>query len=937
MILAAPNIEITQGWEWDTPFSATFLMIAGVLFLGWTIWQLIREGLTAGSHWWMLFAVTRTIVAAVLLWMILGPTTVLTRTETHQRTLALYVDTSSSMQIRDQVNPAEDWRWQPTEKYQAQPRAIADRIAFLGTALKNHTLRLADAFDEQATVDERVEIVDRLKKILGQCRKWLGTDGLETSLSADLRTTLRTLHATAKDELQPMLDDSVWTDRQSIDDREQRLQQLTEIANQFALRCRILSDELAASNQTIEQISLMPADGSPPSRLDKIVPPIQRALSEWMKSNPDQQASYRVRIAQFFDNVSALPLENWESSLNRDDDSPNPSQIRRTDLTEVLRQIRDESAKEDFAAAVILTDGRQTLTTDDDPRNLATQIRLPLFVVPIGQAEMKRDVILHHVHAPNSVIQKDKILIDGIVTAYRCADKTCDIQLVENDRVIQTRQSTFAAEQDDQRFQFEIPTDHVGRREFTIRVQSLSEENSVENNSKTVAVDITDAMIRILLADGQARWEHQYLVNLFTRQDTVELDQLKFAPSVTGTGRLKNRPRLPETVQEWSEYRLVILGDISPRHFSQKSQQGLREYVTQRGGNVVLIAGQNDMPQSYVNEPVEQILPVERVTPFSPDKKGYRVEMTSEGRTSEVMQFADDIATTEQVWHETGHSLPMYFLSSYHRAKPNSHVFLNAVSVSGSGDARKSISTADVPVFLCWQDVGAGRVVYLASPATYQLRNRSGDKHHHRFWGQLVRWIISRSALSGSKSVKLLADKSHYNQGDTAQLTVELTNTEGQPVTNASPHIDVVARGETVAQVELEADAKVPGRYSGKFISKSADQFMVKAAGTDVEKLLTAERYPNPVQLQIEFEPGLDRELADPRSDRPLLEYLAERTGGVVCEPTALSEVANVVSLRPRVQSSSQKTSLWDRWWCLWLVVGCLSVEWIIRKQVGLA
>lgn len=936
-MFATPSVQITQQLEWDTPWSAPFLIAAGVILVGWTIWQLVSEGLVSRIHWWALFLLTRTAVCVVLLWMLLGPTTVLTLTETHQRTLSVYVDTSSSMQIRDQASPADDWRWHPSEKYQNQPLVIADRVAFLGSALKHQAARLATAFNEQATTEERSEILDRWKQIAGQCRKWLDSDTLENALSGELRRLLSELQTTLKSDMQPIVDEFSSVDRLSTSDREQKIQQLTESADQFAARCRVLTDDAIAAITIATPDSSGSADAAP-TRLDKILPPIRQALSEWRKANGNDQEGYRIRLSQFSETVSSLPLDAWETSLNRDDNNQAATvPVRRTDLTELLKQIRDESVKEEFAAAVILTDGRHTADSDEDPRNVATQLRLPLFLVPVGHAEMKRDAILHHVHAPNSVIQKDKILIDGIVTAYRCSGEMSDIQLLEDGKVIQTRRATFNADQDDQRFQFELPTEKTGRREFTIRVESLAEENSSDNNSKAVAVDVTDAVLRILLADGQARWEHQYLVNLFNRQDTIELDQLKFTPSTAGTGRLKSRPRLPETVQEWSEYRLVILGDIPPRHFNQKSQEALRDYVTQRAGNVVLIAGQNDMPQSYASEPLERLLPVERVSPFTLDKKGYRVELTAEGRTSDAMQFADDLAATEQVWRETGSSLPMYFLSAYNHPKPNSQVFLNAVSISDSGNGKRIESAADLPAFLCWEDIGAGRVVYLSSPATYQLRNRNGDKHHHRFWGQLVRWIISRSVLSGSKSVKVLADKSHYSQGDTAQLTVELANTEGQPVTNATPQLDVVKNGQTFASINLEADPKIPGRYSGKFTSKAPDKFTFRASGPDIEKLLTAERHPDPVQIQIDFEPGLDRELTDPRSDRPLLEYLAERSGGVVCEPTTLPEVVNAISLRPRIQISTEKTSLWDRWWCLWVVLGCLSLEWVIRKQVGLA
>ena len=54
-------------------------------------------------------------------------------------------------------------------------------------------------------------------------------------------------------------------------------------------------------------------------------------------------------------------------------------------------------------------------------------------------------------------------------------------------------------------------------------------------------------------------------------------------------------------------------------------------------------------------------------------------------------------------------------------------------------------------------------------------------------------------------------------------------------------------------------------------------------------------------------------------------------------EPTAVTELHKVLSLEPRILETTQRTAIWDRWWCLWVILGFSSLEWFIRKQVGLA
>ncbi|MFO1019843.1 MAG: hypothetical protein U0903_03995 [Planctomycetales bacterium] len=920
------QLQTARHFEWDSSWSLGFLVLCAVMIGAWSLWQIVREARIARTRWSVLFIGLRAVVVGVLLWMILGPTSVLVRTETNPRTLAVYLDTSSSMQIHDQPDPIADGRWGAASKESAQPLVAADRAVLFAEAMRQEAANLTKLVEQQSPRDERQQSTDKWGTLCRKCASSL--DAINGgSLPSEQRELLSELKGTLQTELQPLLKSTDWVTGTDPGDRDERLHRLGELGTQFAVRCRILAEGVAHTSIQPQQQGR--ANGDEKTRLDRVVPALREALSAW---TAESQGKFRIRLSGFSDKVSNLPMQNWDPSIRSGENSTTASKtVRRTDLTELLKQIRDDSGKEEVAAAVVLTDGRQSVGAPEDPRNIAGQLRVPLYLVPIGRGEMKRDVILQHLQAPLSVLEKDKILIEGMATAYRCAGEGCDVQLLEGDKIVESRRVTFTSEQEDQRFRFEIPTEKTGRREFKLRIPELKNENSAENNVAAVGVNVADAVLKILVADGRARWEHQYIINLLKRQKQVQFDQLKFLPQPSGTGKRYRTNQFPETVEEWAEYRVVILGDVSPRQFSQKSQESLREYITQRGGCLIVIAGQYSMPHAYRGEPLEEILPVELASGFQASRAGYRVEMTAEGKTLDVMRLADDLASTEEIWREMGGSLPIYFLSNYNKPKPTSQVLLNAYSVD------KTNRTESVPAFLSWQNLGAGRVAYLSSPSTYQLRMRNGDKYHHRFWGQLVRWIVSNSASPGSRCVKLLADKSHYRTGDAAQIQMDLSDMDGRPVSKGNPTVDVLRSGKVISNIPLSADPKVPGRYLGRFTAEEESRYALQARGPDVEKLLAGEKIATPIQIAIEFEPDIDRELLDPRADRPLLEHLAEQTGGLVLEPTCLTALTQVLSLEPRILESSQRTPLWDRWWCFWVILGCLTTEWIVRKRVGLA
>ena len=53
--------------------------------------------------------------------------------------------------------------------------------------------------------------------------------------------------------------------------------------------------------------------------------------------------------------------------------------------------------------------------------------------------------------------------------------------------------------------------------------------------------------------------------------------------------------------------------------------------------------------------------------------------------------------------------------------------------------------------------------------------------------------------------------------------------------------------------------------------------------------------------------------------------------------PTALREAVELTDLSPTISATTTRVPLWDRWLFLWIIVGCLTIEWATRKLTGLS
>ncbi len=424
-----------------------------------------------------------------------------------------------------------------------------------------------------------------------------------------------------------------------------------------------------------------------------------------------------------------------------------------TNLSAVFDQLANGQAGESTRLAVVLSDGRHNDVDAPAPQEVAAKLTdVPIYVVPIGNSVLQRDVLLHRVEAPSTVAEKDSAVIDIIVTGFDCEGQSAAVVLRHEGREVDRKPIEFTGNRSDYRVRFMVPAKELGWQEYIVEVEPVEDETNTANNYQPVSFEVVRDRVRVLLADGVARWEYRYLNQLFRRDQHVEFDELLFFPRVHGTGKLADRPEFPRDLEGWSRYDVVILGDIGPKQLSADSQQALTEFVRTRGGNLLLIAGQNSMPAEFQNQPLLELLPVETSQTVMP-REGFTLRLTEEGRFQSALLIADSAEESRRAWQRIYERHRVFALSNYSRPKSTARTLIEAVT-DAAGEVNSKADGADEVehAFLCWHRLGAGRVAYLAAPDTYKLRWQTGDRMHHRFWGQFLRWITAAGAAPAATS-----------------------------------------------------------------------------------------------------------------------------------------------------------------------------------------
>jgi hypothetical protein len=930
-----------QKFTFEGPFSVRQLIVLGVVVAAMIGFFTYRECKTSGSRkrFALLFPV-RLAALAFAFWMLAGATMTTLLREIKPSSVLFLVDSSASMGLVDPVDGSgNSFNWCVAQKKDEGFHTIESLNHVIGTLRSAHS-----AVNRSARQSQTAELNSPSQALWEQ---FLQSTDSATAELARLNLDPARSDAETRDELTraaSFLKSGITALRSSgsfaggngkkQQGQEDRVEEADLFLSAGVRRLEQLAQQLSVRYEqapTPQERTILAAQ-SKLARKDKVGAWLEAGEDSWLK---DLEGNARVLRYAFASKVLSVPDRGWRQAL----EISNSPAAGITDLGAALDRAAQDTAQQSVAAVVLVTDGGHNAS--GNPREAAAALRgVPLYLVPIGDREMPRDVILHHTHCPKTVFKNDTLILDAMVTAYDCQGEQLHVELLNGSTVIENKTLDVSSKFFDARMEFRWKAADLGRQHLRLRVTPLAREHSLDNNETQTEVEVMEDTIRVLVADARPRWEFRYLVNLFKRDKHIDFEQLLFEPKDDSQG--PGGPSLPRDLEGWRRYRVVILGDLTPEQLSPAQQELLKKFVAEEAGNLIVISGDTAMPLAFADQTLAAMLPVLPGGEAVNRDQARSLSVTPEGSLSVATQLDDDPLASDRIWREMSSKVPIY-LSAGSRPKPTSHVLVSAAIAPGNpgfNPPRTSETTTDsqAEAFLSWQYVGLGRVVYIAAPVTYQLRYRNGDAYHHRFWGQLLRWAIAREMSGGSKTVRMATDKAGYEKGDSAQITVQLSHPDGRVVAGGQASIEARHDGQLLKLLDLHEDASSPGVYRGTFDDLPLGPIILRAAGGTVQSLLAEENHPEAIEQKLAVDPKGSTELSNPLCNLPLLTQLADASGGAVVSPASIPAALAQIRAVPDVQETVlSRQPAWNRWSYLWLFIGCITFEWLARKYWRMA
>ena len=610
-----------------------------------------------------------------------------------------------------------------------------------------------------------------------------------------------------------------------------------------------------------------------------------------------------------------------------------------TDLAEAMKAGPSQGDATPALGVVLFTDGRQTASAS--PLTAAATLggmNVPVFPVLLGTSSRPKDLAIPSLEVPSTVYRGDKPLVKALLQTAGFEGKPLVVELKPADEADadQTQTKTITPTGPLTPIEFELSAAEIGRHQYTLNLPVQEGETHEDNNNRSFTLSVVDDRAKVLVIDGQPRWEFRYLEAAFARDERVDLHTVLFEQPYL---RLLPETFFPRTLpvgktSPFEDLDVVILGDVPPWQLTDEQWTQLETFVSDQGGTLVLSAGKNFLPLAYKSPVMDRLMPVTSVKPVDltdasalapPSRRGMRLELTPEGESQLMFHFAETIDDNRKVWER----LPGPVWAWLGTSKPGATVWMTALLPEDA-----ALEAERKQALVVHQHYGFGQVVWIGFDSTWRWRHRVGDKYHHQCWGQLVRWAASSKIAAGNEFVRFGPEATEVEVGRDVVLRTRWSPPflERFPKLTARTELSRVGggAGELVAVVELQPKKDQPLQWQGRAVNLPAGDYRARlvVANGDLGR--------QPVEAAFSVRPPQTPELLDTTANRELLAQIAEASGGRLLFADELHLLPKL--LRPDQTSEElyRETPLWDHGFMLALFFALLMGEWVLRKWNGL-
>ncbi len=612
-----------------------------------------------------------------------------------------------------------------------------------------------------------------------------------------------------------------------------------------------------------------------------------------------------------------------------DPDARTTATARRSNIVDTIQQTLARLPKSaDGSAVLMLTDGRDS---DGKPLQsavtLAKERAIPVHTVTLGGASLTRDVALVAVPAQPYLLAGEEGVIDVRVVQNAADNAQTVVHLKTGDEET-THPIRFEGERE-VRLKLPIKHDEPGTYEYEVWCDPVPGEIEEVNNRQLVFVDTTASRFRVLLLEGQPYWDTKFIAQSLRKDDRVELVQITQVTDerqeIVVSRADPKTARLPQTLEEFAQYDVVILGGSIEKILPESLAVMLPGYVRDHGGGVVFARGRAYDTGSVLGRRIGRELSVlEPVVWGRGALSQQEITVMPAGIAHPSLSFLREKAGGDNASYAA--LMPQLKRMPVVEREKDSALVLASTRSRGSAGAGQPVVVT--------MPYASGQVVAVLGEGLWRwsmLARRNPDLAgvYDQFWSNMIRWLAMGSGYTPGQDVSLRLGSRGVQVGDEVrielstrdpglldQYTLEMQGPDGQTAELALVGSDTIRR-YAVSRPDKPGVYTVSARPKGDTPSGSAD---------------------TEPALQARFSVyDIDLERLESAADPGPMRMLAEQTGGEALNPYEPGELDHVLRRYLSMMTlPPQPSYIWDKGFFLFFLLFIAGFEWIARKLGGM-
>ena len=604
-------------------------------------------------------------------------------------------------------------------------------------------------------------------------------------------------------------------------------------------------------------------------------------------------------------------------SLRADGDQTRPAPA----VKKVLGDLRGTPP----AALILFTDGVASVSDADKLSTIAEAARrkgVQLHIVGLGSDEAAKDLQLYDTLVDEVAFVGDPMQFAAKVKGFGYAGRKVTLRLRKegDSTALATQEITSPTDGQALKVELSYTSPTAGEFDLVLQIVPPADETNKENNHETRHVSVREEKIRVLLADGLPRYEFRFLKQLLERDKSIELNTLLQDADLEYAQEDRTAiQHFPVKREDLARYDVLVLGDLSPALLGPAVMENVRDFVREKGGSVVFIAGPQSNPVAFGGTPLEVLLPfaaadARAIATEAVGSDSFHPALTLEGQKgNSLFRLGDSEADSLRIWN----GLPnLYWLVEIPKTKPGVRVFAEHPLKSGT--------SGRLPV-IAMQQVGGGKVLFHATDETWRWRFRTGDQHYGRYWIQAIRYLSRGRLIGKDRTAELSIDQLVYQRGQPVTLRVRFVDEKFLPTDASGVTVMLDRKGEGRQTVKLTRLRESPTMFEAQVPRLAEGTYHAWVSQPAFNEA------PPATDFRIE---APQRELQRRGMDKTDLQLAAKLSHGRFY---TLDDVDRLPSEIPRGTPVPLQTDepipLWNRWELLSLLATLLTGEWLLRKR----